>query len=97
MEHTAPNEGARESTHGVKGICNPIGGTTICTTPPSCFSGCTCSRGWLSQPSVGREALGLVKILCPSQGECQDQFVGVGRFFLGAGQGEGIGGFGDRI
>jgi hypothetical protein len=29
MEHRAPNEGARESTQGTKGICNPIGGTTI--------------------------------------------------------------------
>jgi hypothetical protein len=27
MGHTAPNGGARESTQGVKGICNPIGGT----------------------------------------------------------------------
>jgi hypothetical protein len=25
----APNGGARESTQGVKGICNPIGGTTL--------------------------------------------------------------------
>jgi hypothetical protein len=29
MEHRAPNEGARESTQGAKGVCNPIGGTTI--------------------------------------------------------------------
>jgi hypothetical protein len=29
MEHRAPNEGARESTQGVNGLCNPIGGTTI--------------------------------------------------------------------
>jgi hypothetical protein len=29
MDHRAPNEGARESTQGAKGICNPIGGTTI--------------------------------------------------------------------
>jgi hypothetical protein len=25
----APNGGARESTQGAKGICNPIGGTTL--------------------------------------------------------------------
>jgi hypothetical protein len=25
----APNEEARESTQGDKGVCNPIGGTTI--------------------------------------------------------------------
>jgi hypothetical protein len=29
MEHRARNGGARESTQGAKGICNPIGGTTI--------------------------------------------------------------------
>jgi hypothetical protein len=28
MDHRAPNGGARESTQGAKGICNPIGGTT---------------------------------------------------------------------
>jgi hypothetical protein len=29
MEHRAPNGGARESTQGAKGVCNPIGRTTI--------------------------------------------------------------------
>jgi hypothetical protein len=29
MDHRAPNGGARESIQGAKGICNPIGGTTI--------------------------------------------------------------------
>ena len=29
MDHSASNEGARESTQGAKGICNPIGGTTL--------------------------------------------------------------------
>jgi hypothetical protein len=29
MEHRASNEGARESTQGAKGVCNPIGGTMI--------------------------------------------------------------------
>ena len=29
MEHRAPNGGARESTQGAEGVCNPIGGTTI--------------------------------------------------------------------
>jgi hypothetical protein len=29
MDHRAPNGGARESTQGAKGICNPIGGTTF--------------------------------------------------------------------
>ena len=26
MDHRASNDGARESTQGAKGICNPIGG-----------------------------------------------------------------------
>jgi hypothetical protein len=38
-------------------------------------SSCICSRGW---PSKGGEALGLVKVLWPSIGECQGQEVGVG-------------------
>jgi hypothetical protein len=29
MDHRVPNEEARESTQGAKGICNPVGGTTI--------------------------------------------------------------------
>jgi hypothetical protein len=29
LDHRAPNGGARESTQGAKGICNPIGGTTL--------------------------------------------------------------------
>jgi hypothetical protein len=37
-----------------------------------------CSRGWPSQSSMGGEALGPVKILCPSIGECQGQEAGVG-------------------
>ena len=44
---------------------------------------------------MGGEALGLVKIICPSTGEYQVQEVGVGG--LGRRQGEGIGDFWDRI
>jgi hypothetical protein len=38
MEHRAPNGGTRESTQGAKGICNPIGGSTIWTNhyPQNC-------------------------------------------------------------
>jgi hypothetical protein len=32
MDHRAPNGGARESSQGAKGICNPIGGTTLWDT-----------------------------------------------------------------
>ena len=31
MEHRAPNEGARESTQGAEGVCNPIGGRILQT------------------------------------------------------------------
>jgi hypothetical protein len=74
MEHRAPNGGARESTQGAEGVCNPIGGTTIRTNQ---FFSCIYSRGWPSQPLMGGEALGLA-IICPSTGECQGQEVGVG-------------------
>ena len=67
----------------------------LTTTPRTRVSSCICSRGWPIRPSMGGEAFGLVKIICPSTGECQGQEVGVGG--LGTGQGEGIGGFGDRI
>jgi hypothetical protein len=59
------------------------------------FSSCICRRVWPSWPSMGGEALGLVKIICPSTGECQGQEAGVGG--LGSRGGEGIGGFGDSI
>jgi hypothetical protein len=37
-----------------------------------------CSRGWPSQSSMGGEALGPVKALGPSIGECQGQEAGEG-------------------
>jgi hypothetical protein len=67
------------------------------------------SRYQISQPGTGRHKpsfsggkdltsylkVGLVKITCPSTGECQGQEAGVGG--LGSRSGEGIGGFGDSI
>ena len=41
---------------------------------------------------MGGEALGPVKVLCPSAGEYQDQEVGVGGL-VSRGTGEGIGNF----
>jgi hypothetical protein len=29
VENRAPNGGARESTQGAEGVCNPVGGTTM--------------------------------------------------------------------
>jgi hypothetical protein len=51
-----------------------------------------CSRGWPSRSSVGREALGLVRVLCSSRGECQGQEAGVGGLGSRA-RGEWIGDF----
>jgi hypothetical protein len=45
-----------------------------------------------SQSSMGGEALGPVRVLCPSIGECQGQEVGVGRL-VSRGKGEGTGVF----
>jgi hypothetical protein len=50
----------------------------LTSTPRVRFSSCVCSRRCPSQPSFGGEALDLVKIICPSTGECQGQEVGVG-------------------
>jgi hypothetical protein len=41
---------------------------------------------------MGREALGPVKVLCPSIGECQGQEAGVGRL-VSSGRGKRIGDF----
>ena len=41
---------------------------------------------------MGGAALGPVKVICPSVGECQDREAGVGGL-VSRGRGEGIGGF----
>jgi hypothetical protein len=52
----------------------------------------SCSRGWPCWSSVGEEALGPVKVLCPSIGECQDRKVRVDGL-MNRGKGKQIGGF----
>jgi hypothetical protein len=46
MKHRVPNEGARESTQGAKGFCNPIGGKTLWTNqyPGALNSSCICIK-----------------------------------------------------
>jgi hypothetical protein len=90
MEHRAPKEGARESTRGAKGVCNPIGETTICTNqyplpPPELVSlvAYLAEVGLLSHHWEERP-FGIANFICPSTGECQGQEAGVG---LGAGRG----------
>ena len=61
----------KELEKGAKGVCNSIGGTTIWisnSTTQSYVSSCICTRGWSSLPSMVGEALGIVKIICPSTG-----------------------------
>jgi hypothetical protein len=41
----------------------------LTSTLQSCVSSYMYSSGWSSRPSVGGEALGIVKIVCPSAGE----------------------------
>ena len=67
MEHRAPNGGARESTQGAKGICNPIGGTTLWTNqyPGALDSSCICIKRWPSWPSLEREAHWTCKLYMP--------------------------------
>jgi hypothetical protein len=67
MEHRAPNGGARESTQGTKGICNPIGGTTLWTNqyPGALVSSCLCIKRWPSRPSLERDAHWTFKLYMP--------------------------------
>jgi hypothetical protein len=57
-KNRAPNGGARESTQGGNGICNPIGGTTLWTNqyPRALDSSCIFIKRWPSRPSLEREA-----------------------------------------
>jgi hypothetical protein len=67
IDHRAPNGGARESTQGAKGICNPIGGTTLWTNqyPRALDSSCICIKRWPSWPSLEREAHWTCKLYMP--------------------------------
>jgi hypothetical protein len=67
MDYRAPKGGARESTQGAKGICNPIGGTTLWTHqyPGALDSSCICIKRWPSRPSLEREAPCSCKLYMP--------------------------------
>ena len=74
MEQRAPNGGARESTQGAKGICNPIGGTTIWTNqyPPELVS----LAVYVSEDE--ERPIGHANFIRLSKGERQGQEEGVG-------------------
>jgi hypothetical protein len=77
MDHRAPNGGARESTQGAKGICNPIGGTN--QYPQELVSLATyVSEDGLVGYQWKKRPIGRVNFICLSTGECQGQEVGVG-------------------
>jgi hypothetical protein len=78
MDHRAPNGGAREITHGAKGNCNPIGGTTICT-PDLLSLAAYVSKDGLVGHNWKKRPIGLANFICPSTGERQGQKGGVGR------------------
>jgi hypothetical protein len=54
-------------TQGAKGICNPIGGTTLWTNqyPGALHSSCICIKRWPSWPSLEREAHWTRKLYMP--------------------------------
>ena len=62
--------------------------------PGARVSSCICSRRWDTLPSLRGEALDLVKIICPSRGECQGLEAGVGG--LGSRVGQGYRGLSER-
>jgi hypothetical protein len=81
MEHRAPNVGARESTQGAEGVCNPIGGTTIWTnqyTPELVSLAAYVAEDGLVGHHWEERPLGLANFICLSIGEHQGQEVGVG-------------------
>jgi hypothetical protein len=80
MEHRAPNGGARESTQGAEGVCNPRGGTTIelTSTPELLSLAAYVAEDGLVGHHWEERPLGLANFICPSTGEHQGQEVGVG-------------------
>jgi hypothetical protein len=59
----------------------------LTSTSQRCVSSCICSRRWPSRPSMGGEALGIVKVICPGTGKCKGQESGVGGLGSRAGGG----------
>jgi hypothetical protein len=81
MGHRARNGEARESTHGAKGVCNSIGGTTIWTNqyPPEFVSlAAYVAEDGLVGHHWEERPLGIANFVCPSTGERPGQEAGVG-------------------
>jgi hypothetical protein len=74
MEHGAPNGGGKVPKElKVSATLYVEQQYQLTSTPRTCVSNCTCSRGWPSRMSMRGEALCLVKIMCPSIEEFQGQ------------------------
>jgi hypothetical protein len=71
MDHRAPNGGARESTQGAKGICNPIGGTiyALTSTPELLTLAAYVSKDGLVGHHWKERPIGHTNFICPSTGE----------------------------
>jgi hypothetical protein len=88
MDHRAPNGGTRESTQGAKGICNPIGGTTIWTNqyPLERVSlAAYVSEDGLVGYQWKERPISDADFICLSAGERQGREVGVGGGGVGGG------------
>ena len=80
MDHRAPNGGARESTQGGKGVCNPIGEQQyeLTNTPELLTLAAYVSKDGLVGHHWKERPIGLANFICSSTGELQGQKVGVG-------------------
>ena len=93
IEHRAPNEGARESTQGARGVFIPVGGTTIWTdqfptpTPRAVSLVAYAAEDGLFGHQWEERPLVLRRSYAPSTGECQGQEAGVGELESRAGGG----------
>jgi hypothetical protein len=64
-EHRVPNGAVRERTEGAKGVCNPIGRTTISTTRPT-----QSSQGLNHQPKSTHEGTHGSSCICSRGCSC---------------------------
>jgi hypothetical protein len=80
MDHRVPNGGARESSQGAKGICNPIGYVhyELTSTPELLSLAAYVSKDGLVGHHWKERPIGHANFICPSTGERQGQKEGVG-------------------
>jgi hypothetical protein len=75
MDHRAPNGGARESTQGAKGICNPIMEEhyELTSTPELLTLAAYVSKNGLVGHHWKERPIGYTNFICPSTGARQGQ------------------------